>query len=179
MRKVLLSISFIFILSQSAYALSFNAHGGGYAPINDYGDNFDIGYYYGISAEHEIFPWTSLKFSYDRYVSNGKKHSAYSGSKLEGDSIEILVRVAPFDFIVEPYISAGGGYYNNKVRFDNNDKSTYDGFGFVGEAGFNVNFFIMSAGIHAKYTYAKFNHGIKTMENLKFGATFTIHIPLS
>lgn len=178
MKKILLSVFFILIFSQSAYALSINAQAGGYFPIKDYGEYFDVGYYYGLSAEQKILPFTSLKLNYSRYVSEGKSNTRYSSGELKGDTIELMVKVAPIDFIISPYISAGGGYYNNKIEI-NRDKSTYDGFGFVGEAGFNVNFFIMSAGIHVKYNYAKFNSGIKTMENVTAGATFSIHIPFT
>ncbi len=176
MKKIILTFVFIVISAQSALALSVSAHGGAYVPLSDYGNNFNTGYNYGLAIEHELFFFTSLKANYHRYHADGKKNTFYNGSELDGDAIELMIKFAPFDFIVEPYISAGGGYYNNKVKFSNN-KVTYDGFGFIGEAGLNVNFFIMSAGIHAKYIYSEFNSGPKNMESVNVGATFTIHIP--
>lgn len=180
MKKILFAAIFTFIMVQSAMALSVSANGGAYVPIGSYGNMFNAGYDYGLTLEEEIFIFTSLKLNYHRYHAEGKSgNDWYSGSDLDGDAVELMLKVAPFDFIVEPYIAAGGGYYNNRINTKWN-KYTQDGFGFVGEAGFNVSFFIMSVGINAKYYSSKLNGGGRsdTAESFTVGAILSVHIPL-
>lgn len=179
MKKLLVIAAFIALSAQSAFALSVTANAGAYVPTGKYGDLFKIGYTYGISAEQSIFLFTSIKLNYNRYHSEGKSGSFYSDADMQGDAVEVMIKLAPWDFIIEPYVAAGGGYYNNKIKLAGN-KYTQDGFGFVGEAGLNFNFFIMSAGLAAKYSAPHISgDGFSdTAESFSVGATLSVHIPL-
>ena len=179
MKKILFAVLFVAITAQSAFALSLSANGGVYVPQGSYGNEFNVGYDYGLSLEKDIFIFTSLKANYHKYHAKGKDGGHLPGSKLDGNAAELMLKVAPFDFIVEPYVAVGGGYYWDKIT-TKTDSYPQNRFGFVGEAGFNINILIFSVGLNAKYYTSKLN-GDNDLNNgnaFTAGAVLTVHIPV-
>lgn len=181
MKKMLFAVLFVAIMAQSAMALSLSANGGVYVPQGSYGNVFNVGYDYGLSLEKDIFLFTSLKANYHKYYAKGKDGGYFkSGTELDGNAAELMLKVAPFDFIVEPYVAVGGGYYFDKITPKTGEPTRQNRFGFVGEAGLNINFFIFSVGLNAKYYTSKLN-GDNDLNNgnaFTAGAVLTVHIPV-